>query len=175
MSRGDGLPVSPRGLGRCACTIVVVAGVALAGCSSNAQTGASAFIGEHRAGAIRAAAATKAVETDVSRLSRSPTRPQLEQLARAASEGHLAVAQVQGWSVAEGAEEGEDLPLAESQVNEGAGELAKAMSVLRSSANAPDAAERTRYEGELARGRYRWNEGISQLWYLAHESDPPTV
>ena len=129
-----------------------MAAVSLAGCSGSAQTGAAAFIEEHVAGATRAAAATKAIEVEVASLSKTPTKPQLEQLARAAGEGHRDVVRAQAWNVAEGAEEGEDLPLAESQIDEGANELAKAMSVLMAYASAPRAAALARSEASSLSG-----------------------
>lgn len=140
--------------------------------------GASAFHDEHAAAAVRLAAALKQVEADVSRLSSSPTRSQLGPLAQAAGEAHGNVAQAGKWSVAgqgeEGAEE-EDVPRAETQVAEGADELANAMSSLQAYARAPSAGTRARYERELAAGRTEWNEGIFQLWFLAHKSNAPTV
>jgi hypothetical protein len=155
--------------------MATLAAFTFAGCaSSSAQLGATAFLNEHVAAAARAAAATKAVEAEVSRLSSSPTRPQLERLARAAGKGHRNVVQAGEWNVAEGGEE-EDLPHAEAEVTEGANELANAMSALLAYARAPRAAALARYESELARGREQWNEGISQLWYLAHTAHPPTL
>jgi hypothetical protein len=155
--------------------MATVAALTFAGCaSSSAQLGATAFLNEHVAAAARAAAATKAVEAEVSRLSSSPTRPQLERLARAAGKGHRNVVQAGEWNVAEGGEE-EDLPLAETEVTGGAKELANAISALRAYARAPSAAALARCESELAQGREKWNAGISELWYLAHESNPPTV
>ncbi len=155
--------------------MATLAALTFAGCaSSSAQMGATAFLDEHVAGATRAAAATKAVEAEASRLSSPPTQPQLEQLARTAGQGHRNVVQVGEWNVAEGGEE-EDLPHAKAEVTEGANELANAMSALLAYARAPRAAALARYESELARGREQWNEGISQLWYLAQEPHPPTV
>lgn len=155
--------------------MAATAAIVIVGCASGpAQTGATNFLNEHLAGMARAAAAAKAVEAAVSRLSSSPTRPQLEQLARTAGDGHRNLVQAGEWSVAEGGEE-EDLPRSETEISEGANELAKAMSALQGYLRAPTAAARARYEVELARGREQWNGGISQLWYLAHRSNPPTV
>jgi hypothetical protein len=140
--------------------------------------GASAFRDEHGAEAARVAAATKTVEAEVSRLSRSPTRSQLSVLLRAAAEAHRKLVPASEWSVAgqgeEGAEE-EDVPRAETQVTEAAAELAASMSALQSYARAPSAAALARCESKLAPGREQWNEGISQLWYLAHASNAPSV
>jgi hypothetical protein len=74
----------------------------------------------------------------------------------------------------EGAEE-EDLPRAETEATEAAGELASATSALQAYARAPSAAALASAQSELARGREQWNESISQLWYLAHASSPPIV
>ena len=60
-------------------------------------------------------------------------------------------------------------------MTEGAAELAAAASALQAYAHAPSAAELADYASKLASGRTQWNEGISQLWYLAHASHPPTV
>jgi hypothetical protein len=154
--------------------MITAGALTFAGCaSSSAQKGATSFLSEHVVGVARAAAATKAVEAEVSRLSSSPTRPQLERLARAAAKGHRNLVPASEWNVAEGEEE--DLPQAEAEVTEGANELANAMSALLAYARAPSGAALARYESELAHGREKWNGGISQLWYLAHESNPPTV
>jgi len=156
-----------------------VAALGLPGCGSTSnQTDAAAFIGEHAAAVDRAAAATKVVEGEVSRLSGSPTRAQLEELAGATGRARRDVVQIGEWDVGSagqaGAEE-EDLPRAETQVTEAANELAGAMSALHAYARAPSAATLARYQSELARGREQWDEAISQIWYLAHESHPATV
>ena len=154
--------------------MVTVGALAVAGCgSTSAQGSATAFLDEHVSAVARAAAATKAAEAQVSRLSRPPTRLQLERLARAAAQGHRSVVPASEWEVAEGEEE--DLPQAEAEVTEGANELAHATSALLAYARTSGAAALTRYESELAHGREKWNGGISELWYLAHKSNPPTV
>jgi hypothetical protein len=45
----------------------------------------------------------------------------------------------------------------------------------RSYALAPRASALAGYQSKLANGRVSWNEGISQLWYLAHETSPPRL
>jgi hypothetical protein len=151
----------------------------LVGCASGSpQTGAAAFRREHAVQAARMAATTKAVELEISRLPPAPTSAQLARLARAAAEAHGEAAQASAWNVAgrgeEGAEE-EDVPRAETQVTEGAGEAAGAMSALQTYTRAPSAAALASYRSKLANGKTEWDEGISQLWYLAHASDPPTL
>jgi hypothetical protein len=156
--------------------MATLAVLTFAGCApGQVQMDATAFVNEHVAAATRASAAAKAVEAQVSRLSRPPTGTQLERLARIAAEGRRNVVQVGEWNVAaEGVEE-EDLPRAEAEVTEGANDLTDAMSALKVYARALSAAALARYVSELAHGREQWNGGISQLWYLAHRSNPPTV
>ncbi len=111
-------------------------------------------------------------------MSSSPTRSQLERLARAAGKDHRNLVQASEWNVAAGGEEGaeeEDVPRAEAQVTNGANELARAMSVLQGYVRAPSAAALARYEDQLNHGRELWDEGISELWYLDHESNSPTI
>jgi hypothetical protein len=138
----------------------------------------SAFRAEHGAEAARVATATKALEGQVARLRGDPRRSQLELLGRGAAQARRVLVAASEWDVAgagqEGAEE-EDVPRAETQVTEGASELAGAMTALQSYARAPSATALARVEQKLAPARQQWNEGISQLWYLAHASGAPTL
>ncbi len=159
--------------------LLAVAALVCAGCAAGSpQTGAKDFYEEHATAAASIAAATKAVEGDLSSLATSPTSSQLAMLAGAASQAHTSLEQVSGWKIAgqgeEGAEE-EDVPRAETQVAEGAEELLSAMSALGSYARTPSASTLAEYNSKLANGRVSWNEGISQLWYLAHKSTPPKL
>lgn len=159
--------------------LAALAVLLLTGCASGSpQTGASTFVTEHGAAPASVVSATRAVESAVSQLSSQPTRGQLGSLADVAAQAHRDLVAASEWNVAgrgeEGAEE-EDVPRAETQVTEGAGELAGAMSALSSYARAPRAAALASYRSRLAFGRTQWNEGISELWYLAHDSHPPTV
>lgn len=174
-------------LRRCVGPLATIAALAFAGCSSSSvQTDASAFVSEHRAGAARAAAATRAVEVEVSRLSGStapsPSPSQLHRLAAAAREARRATVTAGEWRVgggpqeiSEGTSEEEDLPRAESQVTMGANDLAGAMSALQAYARAPSAAGLASYRSRLEQGREQWNEGATEVWYLAHAPRAPTV
>ncbi len=160
-------------------SIAAVAALGFAGCAAGSpQTGAKTFLGEHAAAAARLAAATRTVEGELARLSRSPNRAQLKLLARAAGEVHPQLVKASEWSVAgqgeEGAEE-EDVPRAETQVVEAAMELVGATAGLQTYARAPSASALARYESKLSTARGQWNEGISQLWYLAHTAHPPML
>jgi hypothetical protein len=162
---------------------VTLLAIALAGCAtSSPQTAASAFVDEHLAGAARAAAAVNAGEVELTQLPSHPTRAQLDRLVRNAGAGREEIAAAGKWHTvvvsAESSEEGgeeEDVPRAETQATQGAAELATAMSALQTYARAPGASALARYRSELATGREQWNEGISQLWHLAHTAHAPTV
>ena len=157
--------------------------VALAGCSSSSpQTAATTFVDEHLTEASRVAAAIKADELDLTQLPAHPTRAQLAGLLRTVSKGRSDVVAAGEWHTvavsAARAEEGgeeEDIPRAETQATEGASKLAAALSALRSYAGAPSAHALAGYRSELATGREQWNEGIAQLWHLAHMSGAPTI
>ena len=140
--------------------------------------GAASFRGEHGAAAARVASATKAVQGELARLGGDPRPSQLGPLERGATEARRVLVAASEWDVAgagqEGAEE-EDVPRAETQVTEGASGLADAMSALQAYARAPSAAALARFEQKLAPARQQWNEGISQLWYLAHAAGAPTL
>lgn len=130
---------------------------------------------------MQAATATNTLELRASGLSGAPeSASQLKRLARAAASARRAAVHAGEWSVAAGgegggAEEEEDLPRAETQATEGANELARAVAALQTYARAPSAAALARYQNKLASGREQWDEGISEIWHLAHRSNPPTV
>jgi hypothetical protein len=157
--------------------------LALAGCAAGSlQTAATAFVDEHLTEASRVAAAINADELDLTQLGPHPTRAQLARLLRTVSAGRGDVVAAGEWHtvaisaarVEEGGEE-EDIPRAETQATEGASELAAALSALQSYARAPSARALASYRSELATGREQWNEGIAQLWHLAHMSRAPTI
>jgi hypothetical protein len=162
--------------------LAVAAGLALAACaSSSIQTDAVTFLDEHGREAVRDAQATRSVEAGASGLTRSTSRPKVHLLSRTAEIARRADVEAGEWNLAnagEGGEEGleeEDLPRAEVETTEAAGELATAMTALQAylRTSAPDSLDR--YRTELARGRERWNESVTQLWHLAHRSSPPTL
>jgi hypothetical protein len=140
--------------------------------------GAKTFLEEHSSAAARVAAATKQVQAQVAQLSSPPTSAQLQLLAKRAAEARRELIAASEWNVAgqgqEGAEE-EDVPRAEAQVTESASELAAALAPLRAPGTAPSAATLARYRSKLASASGQWDEGISQLWYLAHAAHPPTI
>jgi hypothetical protein len=159
--------------------MLAVATLVCAGCASGSpQMGAKSFYEEHAKDSAGIAATTRAVELAIPHLTALPTPSQRRMLAADASQAHARLMQVGAWKVAgqgeEGAEE-EDVPRAETQVAEGAEQLAAAMSSLGSYVLLPKGVTLAKYRSELASGRTSWNEGISQLWYLAHERMPPKL
>jgi hypothetical protein len=159
--------------------IAVVAALAVVGCAPGSpQTGAKAFLDEHAAAAARLATSTKLLEAQIPRPASTPTRSQLALLARAATQARPELRAASEWNVAGAGEEGaeeEDVPRAETQVVEAAAELAAVMFALQRYASAPSASALARNQSKLSVARGQWNEGISQLWYLAHTAHPPTL
>jgi hypothetical protein len=168
--------MSARPRRRAVKAIAAAAGCLLvAGCASTgAEPGARAFFSAHSGAAKSAAQAADVAQAELSKLSPAPTARQLATLTRAAATAHRELVIVSEWNTLQGGEE-EDLQQSEIEVTEGATHLAGAMAALRIYASAPRRAALVRYRSELAFGRSRWNEGIVQLWYLAHRSDAPTV
>jgi hypothetical protein len=125
--------------------------------------------------------ATKAAANAASRLSSAPSRSQLEQLAHTAAQARRSSVLAGEWNVAksgEGGEEGieeEDLPRAETEATEAGNELAAAMTALEAYTRAPSAAALARYHSRLTHGREVWDESITEIWHLAHDSSPPIV
>ena len=153
----------------------LLAAVALAGCATgSADPGADGFVRVHAAAAQRAAAAASALQAGVASLSRPPSASQLQALEVQARRARREIVPATEWDVNESGEE-EDLSQAELELNEGAGSLMSASAALRAYARDPSASRLALYESELAHGRERWNQGVRQLWYLAHRAGPPTV
>lgn len=152
----------------------------LAGCSSatSVEGEAQGFLHAHASAAKSTAAAARAVEAQVSALPARATGGQaLATLIRDAASARHSAIRASEWnptSDSEAAIEEEDLARAKTQVTEGADELARAAAAIESYARGR-AAARARYEREMARAREQWNEGISQVWFLARRSGPPTL
>jgi outer membrane murein-binding lipoprotein Lpp len=161
------------------CPIAVAGALLLAGCSNGSpQTGAASFLEEHSRAATHLAQMTRAVAADVGRLAGAGTSSQLTQLARTAGETHDYAIKASEWNIPGAGEEGaeeEDVPRATTQVTEGAGEVAKAMTYLKTYASTSRTLALRHYKGRLANARTEWNEGIAQLYYLAHRSHAPTL
>jgi hypothetical protein len=121
---------------------------------------------------------THAVGAEVGELAGAGTSSQLTRLARAAGETHDYALKASEWSIPGAGEEGaeeEDVPRATTQVTEGAAEVAKAMAYLKTYSRTPRTLALRHFKGRLANARIEWNEGIVQLYYLAHRSHAPTL
>jgi hypothetical protein len=167
--------VRPRQLQRRLGAASAALALVLAGCAvTHAEPGADTFYRDHSGEAERAAAATRAAETAALRLSRPPTSEQLEALALYAQRGRRHLIAASEWPAVEGREE-ENLRQAQTEVNEGATLLIGAMKSLHAYAQARQPQALASYRTQLARGREFWNEGIRELWFLAHRHAPPTI
>jgi hypothetical protein len=157
------------------CALTVLGTLALAGCgSTGAEPGAAAFVSEHAAVALRAGAEAKAVEATMARSVGALDPNEQVQLLRAAAKAHRDMVAASEWDNAEGGME-ENLQQAEAESIEGASHLAIAMAAARDYASQHGAIALARYRSQLAYGRQRWDEGVFELWHLAHRHDPPTI
>ncbi len=153
----------------------------LAACSSSTtfQGEANSFLREHAAAASATALAARTVESEAAALSaRAPSAEAIRRLAHEAIRAHRAAVHASEWSPPASSQAGseeEDLQRAEAQVTEGADELAHATAAIEGYVRSPRAAVLARYESEMAHAREQWNEGISQVWFLARRSNPPTL
>jgi hypothetical protein len=155
--------------------LTVVGALALAGCgSTGAEPGAAAFVNEHAAVALRAGGEAKAVEAAMARSSEALDAKQQAQLVLDAAKAHRDMAAASEWDDAEGGME-ENLQQAEAESIEGASHLVIAMAAARDYASGHGAGALSRYRSQLAYGRQRWDEGVFELWHLAHRHDPPTI
>jgi hypothetical protein len=159
----------------CIGALSVVGVIALAGCgSTGAEPGAAAFVNEHAAVALRAGGEAKAVEAEMTRPAKALDPKQQAQLVRAAAKAHRDMVAASEWDDAEGGME-ENLQQAEAESIEGASHLAIAMAAARDYASQHGASALARYRSQLPYGRQRWDEGVFELWYLAHRHGPPTI
>jgi hypothetical protein len=158
-----------------AAAAAVTGALGLAACSTgSADPGANVFVSEHVAATQKAAATVVALERAVAGLSRTPGPAELQALDVQARRARRDIAPASEWEVTESGEE-EDLSQAELELNEGADSLLGASAALRAYARSPAPQPLARYRSDLARGREHWNQGVRQLWYLAHRPRPPFV
>lgn len=162
-----------------------VCALALSACSSDAASSAAdRYVSEHESGATRAASAVRTLEGALRRARPDAEASRRQELERAAELARRAAVRAGEWSSAGSGEAGsegepgsedEDLPRAEAQVTEGADQLAQAAVSVEAYERRAKPSARALSEAQLARGRELWNEGITQLWFLAHRRNPPTV
>ncbi|MGO9487424.1 MAG: hypothetical protein ACLQBB_00155 [Solirubrobacteraceae bacterium] len=160
---------------RCSAAVIPLCLLALAGCGSgSSEPGTDTFFDQHSAAANRTAIEARTLEGEVARLSTPPTAEQLGRLevqARRARRFFLPASQ---WAGPEQGEE-EDLGRAETEISEGGDDLLNAAAALRSYSRAPTPAALARYRSQLGIARQHWNEGVTELWFLAHKHGPPLI
>ena len=147
--------------------------LALLGCGSG-QSGAKTFISEHGTEVVAVRESARNLTLAIDKLASTHGQNQLGEVARIAQEGHDRIAAAHAeWTTSESSEE-EDLANAEVQIDEAAAELKNAMGQLVAYGN-PSRAALARYAKQLAAGREKWDEGVTEIWFLAHRRDPPTI
>lgn len=155
--------------------VLVAAAATLAGCATvGAEPGVDVFLKQHSTEASRAARAMKNIEEAVSQFPAQPTSSQLQAVSQVAIRSRRDVAAASEWGVSESGEE-EDLGQAQIEVNAGADSVLQAIFSIRAYARTPRATLLASVKRQLASARVQWNDGISQLWYLARKPNPPTI
>ncbi len=169
------MPKGPR-RGTTVVPVACLAAIVLAGCaSSSAQPGAVSFFKEHGQQAARVGGSVRRVEAEVRALSRPPTKQQLTRVAAAAEDASERISELRnGWSAPENIE-GEELSTLEAQLFESSGELKNAMAALVTYSGDPRAAQLVPYTTYIKSASEKWNEGVTQLWYVVKAGMPPTI
>ncbi len=153
----------------------LAAGVlALAGCGSAAEPGAHTFLREHGNEARTTAALLSTLATAVNGLSGRPSGAQLQTLALDGHRVHRALLAASDWTVSEDGEE-EGVSQAEKEIHEGSEALLNAAADIHLYSLRVRPASLAAYRRELAAGREYWNQGITQLWYVAKKPGPPKI
>lgn len=155
--------------------LAALAALALGGCASTAaEPGAGTFYSQHHGAAVGAATAVRAMESRLAATPSGATRAQRAPLEAAALRAKRRMVPASEWAGPERGEE-ENLQQAETEVSEAAQDVLKAVRSLRRYARTGSASSLSSYRSQMVTAREKWNEGITQLWYLAHQHDPPTI
>jgi len=154
--------------------LLATSAIVLGGCGTTTERGSQSFYREHAGEAARVAAATRTLSATVAALPGRPSRTQLEHLAVEEHRARRALLAASKWTVLENGEE-ENVSQAEREINEATATLLKAMSDIRSYAHGLSPLALAGYRNELALGREYWNQGITQLWFVAHQSQAPRI
>jgi hypothetical protein len=154
--------------------LLAIGALILAGCGATTERGSETFYREHAAEASQAAAAARAVAADVGGLPAKPSTAALEAIAVAEHRTRRDLLAASKWTVSENGEE-EGVSQAEKEVNEATGALLQAMTDIRIYAQDRRPVALANYRKELALGREYWDQGITQLWFVAHKAGPPKI
>jgi len=148
--------------------------LALAGCGATTERGSESFYREHAGEAGQTAAAVRALAADVMRLPASPSRAALEALAVKEHHARRELLGVSKWVVSESSEE-EGVSQAEKEIEEATGALLQAGTDIRIYAHDRRPVALANYRKQLALGREYWNQGITELWFVAHRTGAPRI
>ncbi len=174
-SSADSVPAVYRPCHRLApATIAATIAIGMAGCGVAAEPGAETFYTQHGGEAGRAGRAVALVAAHLATLPARPSHANLEALALAASTARRPLLAAADWPVSENGEE-EDVSQAETEINEGAGALLKAMTAIHQYARTESRPALVLYRDDFNRGRESWNQGTAELWRLLRRSHPPTI
>jgi len=162
------------GLPRQLTPLLAVGAIALTGCGATTERGSEAFYREHAGEAAEAAAATRALAANVAGLPATPSAKALEALAVDEHRTRRDLLAAAKWTVIESTEE-EGVSQAEKEISEATGALLKAMTDIRIYTHDRRPVALADYNKELALGREYWDQGISELWHVAHKTAPPKI
>ncbi len=154
--------------------LLAIGALVLAGCGTTTEKGSETFIREHSAEAGQAAGAVRAVTADVDGLSARPSAAALAAVVLAQHRTRRDLLAASKWTVSENGEE-EGVSQAEKELNEATGALLQAMTDIRIYAEDRRPVALVHYRKELALGREYWDQGITQLWFVAHRAGAPKI
>jgi len=166
--------------------IIIIIGAAAAGHKSSPSSGSAAsptmsgfekearsFIKEHVSDANRVQASVQAVEIGVAQAAKSETESSLDELAQLAQTAHDNLNTIRN-DFASGSYSGE-VEKASAQVFTSANGLKNAMGALVAYTGNPDPATLAHFTSQYMPAKEEWDEGVSAIWRLAHEANPPTL
>jgi len=155
--------------------LAAIAALALSGCAgAPTEPSSGTFISHHGAEAAAAADAEHVVERRLAALSQPPATAQLEALEGKIARARRRFLAASRWEISENGEE-ENTGQAETELSEGTQQMLKGLTALRAYTVSRSPAELAEYRLRLRNARARWNQGISQIWFLAHRRGAPTI
>ncbi len=146
----------------------------LAGCGSASEPGANTFLREHGGEARHAAALVSALSVAVKTLPATPSGAQLQAIAVDGHMAHRALLAASNWTVSEDGEE-EGVSQAEKEIHEGTEALLNAAVDIHLYSLRARPRSLAAYRRELAAGREYWDQGITELWFVAKKPSPPRI
>lgn len=148
--------------------------LALAGCGATTERGSESFYREHAGEAGQTAVAIRALAAEVAALPAHPSTAVLEALAVKEHRARRELLGVSKWVISESSEE-EGVSQAEKEIEEATGALLQAGTDIRIYAHDRRPVALANYRKQLKLGREYWNQGITELWFVAHKAGPPRI